>query len=1022
MALAEAAETARWVDLCLHELVRRSTDRVPDAVALSHRGSAVTYRELEARANRLARLLVRRGVRPGDRVGVCLPRDPRLVVALLAVLNAGGCYVPLDPAYPAERLRFIAEDADTRLVLTDRDHRDRLPASAALCWEDLRLAEFPATRPRVAVTPRHLAYLIYTSGSTGRPKGVCVEHRSAARLLEWVAATFGEEELGGVLAATSVCFDLSIFEIFGPLATGGRFVLVDDVLALASLDGAAGVRLVNTVPSAMRELIAAGAVPAGVRTVCLAGEPLTADLARRAWELPGLRRLLNLYGPSEDTTYSTWADIARGDGGPPPIGVPLPGTRAYVLDATLAPTPPGAAGELYLAGDGLARGYHDRPAETAARFLPDPWFPGRMYRTGDRVRRRADGRLEFLGRLDDQVKLRGHRIEPGEVAAALEELPGVVAAAAAVATGPSGAPRLVGYLVGNGEVDAVAALRRRLPDFLVPGEVVWLARLPRTPSGKVDRAALPPPPRARSDWSALPSSLPPADGIERDIAAVWAEVLGVEVGRDDDFFALGGESLLATSVSARLRVSLGLPVTIRAIFDHPTVADLAAHTATLRPAADAVPRAVGRDGPLSPAQRRMWFLHRMDPGDTSYLLSFLIRCGPGVDPDRLGGAVRAVVAAHEALRTSFTLADEEPVQRVHPHVPLVVRRTESTGPDHDAELVRLARQDAARPMDLERAPLVRCRVVTANREAVAIVLTAHHIVFDGWSLEILVRDLAHYYAEPDPAPAARPGPALFAARQLAWLDSDAGRAATTALANSVRGAPDLLALPTDLPRPPVRGSGGGRVERALPDTVPDALRRTAAAHRVTPHMVGLAAFAALLHHWSGVDDLVVGSAFAGRTDPESEDAIGCFVNLLPVRLRVDAGQPFSALLRQTRQATLLAASAQDVPLDSLVARLRPPRTPAHTPLVQASFGVVKPVAPVRCGEVVFDAVELGSDDARLDLTLWLQDRPDGVLARWTYRTDLFRAPTISDLHDRYAALLSAALARPDSAVATLVRA
>jgi hypothetical protein len=570
-------------------------------------------------------------------------------------------------------------------------------------------------------------------------------------------------------------------------------------------------------------------------------------------------------------------------------------------------------------------------------------------------------------------------------------------------------------------VDAVAELRRQLPAHLVPGEVVWLDRMPRTPSGKVDRAALPAPPHraTASTPSHRAAASAPEDGVERDIAAVWAEVLGVAVGRDDDFFALGGESLLATRVSARLRSALGLPVTI---FDHPTVAALAAHASTLRPVADAAAPEVGHDGPLSPAQQRMWFLHRMDPADTSYLLSFLIRCGPGVDPARLGDALRAVVAAHEALRTSFTLADVRPVQRVHPHVPLVVRRTDLTGSDHEAELTRLARQDAARPMDLERAPLLRCRVVTAGGEAVAVVLTAHHIVFDGWSLEVLVRELARCYDDPDPGAGARPGPALFAARQLAWLDSDAGRAALTALADSVRGAPELLALPTDLPRPPVRGSGGGRVERALPGGVPDALRRTAAAHRVTPHMVGLAAFAALLHHWSGVDDLLIGSAFAGRTDPESEAAIGCFVNLLPVRLRPDADRPFSALLRQTRRAALLAASAQDVPLDHLVGRLRPHRTPAHTPLVQVSFGVVKPVAPVRRGEVVLEAVELGSDDARLDLTLWLEDRPDRMLARWTYRADLFRARTISDLHDRYAALLSAALSWPESTVATLVEA
>lgn len=483
--------TAATVD-CLHRMVAAQAARTPDAEAVRHGDATLSYRDLDQAANRLSRVLLAAGVARADRVGVCLPRTPELVVALLAVLKAGAAYVPLDPAYPAARVAFMTADSGARLVLTRADLAGRFAGPTVLT--DRLDPAADGTDPATPVTPADLAYVIYTSGSTGRPKGVAIEHRSASVLLHWVRQTFDDTELGGMLAATSVCFDLSVFEIFGPLAWGGRVLLVDDVLALAA-PGAdrLPVTLVNTVPAAMGELLTAGALPPGVRTVCLAGEPLTAALTARVWARPHVRRLCNLYGPSEDTTYSTWAEVPRDDGDPP-IGRPLPGTRAYVLDPDGRPVPPGETGELYLAGAGLARGYLDRPAETEARFRPDPFRPGeRMYRTGDRVRLRPDGQLAYLGRLDDQVKLRGYRIELGEVAARLAALPGVREATAAVRPGPSGDPLLVGYLVGERRDDVRARLAEVLPAPLVPAAVLWLDRLPTLPNGKVDRSALPTP-------------------------------------------------------------------------------------------------------------------------------------------------------------------------------------------------------------------------------------------------------------------------------------------------------------------------------------------------------------------------------------------------------------------------------------------------------------------------------------------------------------------------------------------------
>jgi amino acid adenylation domain-containing protein len=480
-------------------MVEQQVDRSPDAEAFRFGRTPVSYRELDERANRLARALLAHGVAPGERVGVCLPRSAELIVALLAIGKTGGCYVPLDPEYPAGRIALMAADSAARLILTTTDlsARPGSSGSTTLCWESLDLAAFSTERPLVEVPPSQLAYVIYTSGSTGRPKGVAIEHRSVTALLRWVRDTFTPAELAGVLAATSICFDLSIFEIFGPLCWGGRFILIRDILTLPWLPPDAGVTLVNTVPSAMNELLAADAVPASVTTVCLAGEPLSAALADRIWRLPHLRRLLNLYGPSEDTTYSTWAETSRGTA--PVIGRAIAGTQVYVLDDGQGPRRPGEEGELYLGGAGLARGYLNLPAETASRFVPDPFSDrpgGRMYRTGDRGLVRDDGQFDCLGRLDNQVKIRGYRIELEEVGAALAGCPGVRDAVASVALDPSGDRCLVGYLVAESDIEAetdrvLSTMADILPRYMVPARIVWLSRLPTTPNGKVDRSALP---------------------------------------------------------------------------------------------------------------------------------------------------------------------------------------------------------------------------------------------------------------------------------------------------------------------------------------------------------------------------------------------------------------------------------------------------------------------------------------------------------------------------------------------------
>jgi amino acid adenylation domain-containing protein len=577
----------------VHELVAAQAARTPEAAAVRFRGEALGYAELDRRANRLAHHLRALGVGPETRVGVCLERTPELVVALLGVLRAGGAYLPLDPAYPAERLALMLEDAGARVVVTQAELAPRLPSGVAAVAVDAdraAIAARPDTATESGAGPENLSHVIYTSGSTGRPKGVMIRHASVVVLLHWLRGFVSDEERASALFSTSVSFDVSVAELFGTLAWGGTLVMVDNALELA----AAGEPVVHAsmVPTAAAELLRAGGIPASVRTLALGGEALPADLARALYRLPHVERVLNLYGPTEDTVYSTFSVVER-DADRVLIGRPLPGTRAYVLDAELRPSPVGVAGELYLAGDGLARGYLGRPELTAERFVPDPLGePGtRMYRVLDRARRTADGGLEYLGRADFQVKVRGFRVEPGEIEAALRTHPAVREAVAMARPGADGEPRLVAWTVAaeGAEPPAAAELRRhlreRLPEHMVPAFFVALDGLPLTASGKLDRRALPAPEGTLD----AREHVAPRTPVEELLAEIIGGVLGrAEVGVHDDFFEMGGHSLLATRVISRVRKQFGVELALRTLFEAPTVARLAELLAEHQPAVEDV--------------------------------------------------------------------------------------------------------------------------------------------------------------------------------------------------------------------------------------------------------------------------------------------------------------------------------------------------------------------------------------------------------------------------------------------------
>ncbi|MBN8226873.1 amino acid adenylation domain-containing protein [Corallococcus macrosporus] len=1031
-------------DACLHHLVEAQARRTPDAVAVVAGPVRLTYRELEQRAGRLARRLRALGVGPEVRVGLCVERNADMVVGMLGILKAGGAYVPLDPTYPRERLAFLLEDARGPALVAHAHLVPALPAHTCqvVCLEDDAEAPGQAS-PDASLTqaplPENLAYLIYTSGSTGRPKGVAIPHRAAVAFLTWVHGLYSAEELQGVLACTSLNFDLSVFEVFAPLTRGGRVILARNALHLAELPQASEVTLVNTVPSAMAQLLRLGALPPSVRTINLAGEALPASLARQVFDTPTVQRLYNLYGPSEDTTYSTFARVRPGE--VPPIGRPLSNTRAYVLDADLRPVPVGQPGALYLAGEGQSRGYLHRPDLTAERFLPEPFGPpgSRMYKTGDRVRYRPDGTLEYLGRDDFQVKVRGFRIELGEVEAAVQAVPGVREAVVLAREDVPGDKRLVAYVVArDGQtLDAAAlkdGLRRTLPEYMVPTSFVVLDALPLNPNGKVDRKALPVPVLERASPRPYEAPQTPTQQL---LAGLWRQVLGVErVGLTDHFFELGGHSLLATQVVSRLRASLRVELPLEAFFHAPTLQALAARVDAAREAGDASPAVppllpMPRTGrlPLSFAQQRLWLLDRLEPGSSAYTILAALRLTGPLHTRALVRSFHALHQRHESLRTVFREDAQGPLQVILPELPPALGFVDLGGvpeAERDREALALAAAQAEVPFDLARGPLVRGLLVRLGARHHLLVVTLHHIISDGWSSAVLTRELSSLYeafsTDQPPVLAALPLQYVdYTLWQRAWLTEDVLASQLAYWRRQLAGAPAALELPTDHPRPDVQTFRGGRVPVRLGLPLSESVKALGHREGVTPFMVLLAGLQALLSRLSGQAEVVVGSPIAGRPAPELEDMLGCFVNTLALRTRVDAAEGFRALLARVRDVTLGAYAHQDAPFDRVVEAVRPAREPGRSPLFQVLFVLENaPVSQPMGPGLSLGFVDVERQSAKFDLTLALWEEPEtGLTGVLEYNRDLFDPGTATRWAGQLRALLEQAVLTPDAPLSRL---
>ncbi|MFL6192561.1 MAG: amino acid adenylation domain-containing protein, partial [Thermoanaerobaculia bacterium] len=1023
----------------LHELFEAQAARTPERTALIDGEERISYAELDRRADSLARRLESLGVGPEVAVGLCLARSADLVVAMFATLKAGGFYVPLDPNYPAERLGFIVEDSRCHVVLAHAGLLDRLPPNDAEILV-LPVADLD-TAPRKAKTVSgNLAYLIYTSGSTGRPKAVAIEHRSAVLLAHWSRAAFTDAEFAGVLASTSINFDMSVFEVFVTLGWGGTAILAENALALPRLPARDQVRLINTVPSAMAELLSMNAVPPSVVTVNLGGEAIPRALADRVYELAHVERLINLYGPSEDTTYSTTSCVGRAPDEPVLIGRPLHGTQAHIVDRHLRPLPVGVPGELYLGGEGLARGYFGRPEMTAEKFLPDPFSaePGaRFYRTGDLVRRRPEGDLDYLGRIDHQIKIRGFRVELGEIESALLAQPEIEAAVVLMREDTPGDRRLVAYVVSpGGEVSAPdlrRALQDRLPEYMVPQFFVRLDAIPLNPNGKVERKALPVPERLES----TEAFVEPRTELERIVAEIWAEVLDVErVGLHDDFWDLGGHSLLATKVLARLSDTLGVEVPLHTIFEAPSLVEF---TAALGEAVFdeeddeeepvlslvALPRQEGAPLAVSFGQERLWFLDRYTPGASVYNIPAAYRLSGPLDAGALSAALAEIVRRHEVLRTVFQAIDGQPSQVVQPfrapELP-VVDLGGLSGAALEAEAARLDAGERARPFDLERGPVFRATLLRLGETEHVLLLNVHHIASDGWSVDVMMRELAALHGGAS-LPALPIQYADFALWQRRWLAGEVLEGKLDFWRRRLGGQPGPLALPADRPRPALQSFQGGAESLRLPESLAKSLERVGYENRATLFMTLLAAFDVLLYRWSGQEDLSVGMPIANRNLPEIQDLIGFFVNTLVLRTDVSGDPTFLDLLGRVRDVALDAFDHQDLPFDRLVVELAPERNPATTPLFQVLFTLRHMESGgLGLGRGVTAepfAGNGGERTSKFDLSLHVARGEGEMAAIIEYAAALFDPATIQRMLGHLRTLLTAIAATPAARISDL---
>jgi amino acid adenylation domain-containing protein len=1116
---------------CVHHLFEAQVERTPDAIALVYDEQTLTYRELNRRANQLAHHLQALGVGPEVLVGVCLERSLEMVIGILGILKAGGAYLPLDLAYPRDRLTIILSDAQVPILLTQESligtlpepeyltgavHpscRPHLPGPKVLCldtqWD--AICHHNDDNPASQVTAENLAYVIYTSGSAGTPKGVMVTHQNVTRLFATLQDRFHFDAQDVWTLFHSYAFDFSVWELWGALLHGGRLVVVPYWIsrspdAFHQLVGREGVTVLCQTPSAFRQLVRAEGsidpqIDLALRWVILGGEALDLQnlrpwFARHSDRRP---RVVNMYGITETTVHVTYRPLGIADLelSVSLVGTAIPDLQVLILDQSLQPLPIGVPGEIHVGGAGLTRGYLGRPALTAERFVPNPFShqPGaRLYRTGDTARYRPDGDIEYLGRLDHQIKIRGFRIELGEIETILAQHPSIQYAVVLVHQDPAlEDQRLVAYLVPRQDSSVPNSgqlrgyLKERLPEYMVPSAFMVLDALPLTANGKLDRGALPAP-----DWSrdVLENVyVTPRTPVEEVLSVIWSQVLGVErVGANDSFFELGGHSLLATQVISRTRDIFQMDLPLRTIFEAPTVAAMAAAivsqeakpgqadmTARLlqeirrmrsdgtkgdlalsersdpalrrsrfSPAQQALFEERSRDVspdlpgsvriprrtqqnlvPLSFAQERQWFLHELEPDSPAYNIAPAYHLSGSLDLPALEQSLNEIIRRHEALRTTFSVVRGQPVQVIAAQqtfqLPLLDLR-DLTVSQREIEAQHLCLERARLPFDLRQGPLFRPALLQLADDQHILLLSMHHIVSDGWSMGVLMHELSTLYLafsqhKPSPLPDLPIQYADYALWQRQWLQGERLEAPLAYWKEQLTGAPQVLDLPSDRPRPQT-GSYEGAVQTAtLPIAWTKALRDLARQEGATPFMLLLAAFQTLLRRYTGETDIVVGSPIANRTRVEIEPLIGFIINTLALRTNLSGNPTFRQLLARVRTACLAAYDHQQVPFEKLIQEMGVPRDLSQTPLFQTLFVFQNALAPdLQIPGLSLEKLEFDRGIASFDLSVEISQAGDGLHCRWKYRTELFDSATIGRMMEHYQTLLESIVTDPDERV------
>ncbi|RJS25315.1 hypothetical protein DRW03_09470 [Corallococcus sp. H22C18031201] len=1033
---------------CFPQAFEQQVARTPDAPALRMGDVSLSFFELNTRANQLARHLRALGGGPESPVALCMERSPDALVALLAVLKSGGAFVPLDVSAPIPRRSLLLQACGATVLITQQAVFDawqpQVPSVVCVDAEHERLSTLSGEDLPESAYPENLAYVIYTSGSTGTPKGVMVQHRSVSNLHRaMVRAACGALPSNARVSLNApLHFDASIEHLVLWLEGHCLHIVPDDARKdpeqLLTWLEQHHIDALDCTPSQLKLLLQAGLLQRHhVPGILLVGGEAIDEASWLALQATPRTKAFNVYGPTECTVNSTLWPIQGTPVSVPVIGRPLSNTAALVLDSSGLPSPIGVPGELFLSGEGVARGYLHSPHLTAERFLPHPFSstPGaRLYRSGDKARWRPDGSLEFLGRLDFQIKLRGHRIELGEIEATLRAVPSVRDACVLLRQDSPGDSRLVAYLVPTSTPPTLDALRvhlrLHLPEYMVPSAFVFLGALPLSPNGKVDRREFPAP--EWTDAQAATPHEPPRSGLEERLAESWRAVLRVAaVGRHDNFFELGGHSLLATQLMARLRSEMGIESGVRVLFEAPTLAQFAERLHDQAPGMRPPPllRTPRTERiPLSFAQQRLWFLDQLEPGSPRYNIPAALRLSGRLDVPALQKAFDALRLRHEALRTTFHEEHGQPWQQIHAPVGLplkVVNLIEIPEGQRQAEAIRIATQDARRPFSLSEGPLMRVTLMRVGTTEHVLLVNVHHSVSDGWSTGILVREVGMLYAAftqglPSPLPELPVQYADFARWQRDWLQGPALDAQLTWWKEELAGAPRALELPTDKVRPRGLSARGEALPVHLPVALASALESLAQREGATPFMVLLAAFQSLLQRYSGQDDVLVGSPIANRRLAETEPLIGFFVNTLVLRARFTPDSSFRSLLAQVRDSTLGAFEHQDIPFERLVEELHPARDLGRTPLFQAMFALQNaPAEEVALPELTMRGVDLEADTTLFELNLTLSRAPDGYRGVLTFSTDLFEVTTARRWMTHFERLLEGAVAAPTQPLRTL---